>query len=65
VLHAAGWKYRKQKIAILAPSTLSGYIFGTKAKASINKWKKLLNSNISSTRPDNMVNFGLLTAEIC
>jgi len=24
-----------------------------------------LNSNISSTCPDNMVNFGLLTAEIC
>jgi len=27
--------------------------------------KKLLNNNISSTCPDNMVNFGLLTAEIC
>jgi len=27
--------------------------------------KKLLNSNISSTCPHNMVNFGLLTAEIC
>jgi len=27
--------------------------------------KKLLNSNISSTCPLNMVNFGLLTAEIC
>jgi len=27
--------------------------------------KKLLNSNTSSTCPDNMVNFGLLTAEIC
>ena len=27
--------------------------------------KNLLNINISSTRPDNMVNFGLLTAEIC
>jgi len=25
----------------------------------------LLNSNTSSTCPDNMVNFGLLTAEIC
>jgi len=27
--------------------------------------KNLLNSNTSSTGPDNMVNFGLLTAEIC
>jgi len=27
--------------------------------------KNFLNSNISSTCPDNMVNFGLLTAEIC
>jgi len=27
--------------------------------------KNLLNSNTSSTYPDNMVNFGLLTAEIC
>ena len=27
--------------------------------------KKLLNSNTYSTCPDNMVNFGLLTAEIC
>jgi len=43
-------------------TTLSGYIFGT--KAYINNRKKL-NSNTSSTCPDNMVNFGLLTAEIC
>jgi len=27
--------------------------------------KQLLNIDISSTRPRNMVNFGLLTAEIC
>jgi len=27
--------------------------------------KKLLNSNTSFTCPDNMVNFGLLTADIC
>jgi len=27
--------------------------------------KKLLNSNTSCTYPDNMVNFGPLTAEIC
>jgi len=27
--------------------------------------KQMLNSSTSSTCPDNMVNFGLLTAEIC
>jgi len=43
-------------------TTLSGYIFGT--KASIDNRKKLLNINTSSTCPYNMVNFGLLTAEI-
>jgi len=32
VLHVARWKYRMQKIAILAPShNFVGYIFGTKA----------------------------------
>jgi len=44
-------------------TTLSGYIFGT--KACIDNRKNLLNSNTSSACPDNMVNFGLLTAEIC
>jgi len=42
---------------------LSGYIFATKAR--IDHWKKnLLSSNISSTCPHNMVNFGPLVAEI-
>ena len=45
------------------PTTLSGYIFAT--KACIDKRKKnLLSSNISSTCPHNMVNFGPLAAEI-
>jgi len=44
-------------------TTLSGYIFGTKACID-NRKKNLLNSNTSSTCPDNIVNFGLLTAEI-
>ena len=44
-------------------TTLSGYIFGTKACVD-NRKKNLLNSNTSSTCPDNVVNFGLLTAEI-
>jgi len=41
---------------------LSGYIFTT--KACIDNRKKLLNSNISSTCPHYVVNFGPLTAEI-
>jgi len=69
VLHAALWKCRTQKIAKNLPSgdhrtTLSGYIFGNKALLTIGKMN-LLNSNISSTCPRNMVNFGPLAAEIC
>jgi len=45
-------------------TTLSGYIFGTKACID-NRKKNLLNTDTSSTCPDNKVNFGLLTAEIC
>ena len=45
-------------------TNLSGYIFGTKACID-NRKKNSLNSNTSATCPDNMVNFGLLTAEIC
>jgi len=67
VLHAARWKYRKQKIAKHSQSahhrtTLLGYIFAT--KACINNWKKLLNTNISPTCSHNMANFGPLVAEI-
>jgi len=43
-------------------TNLSGYIFAT--KAPIDNRKKLLTSNISSTCPHNMVNFGPLAAEI-
>jgi len=54
------------KLAILAPSlnfvTLSGCIFA--AKACIDNRKNLLNIDISSTLPHNMMNIGLLTAEI-
>jgi len=45
-------------------TSLSGYIFGTKACID-NRKKNLLNSNTSSTCPDNMANLGLLKAEIC
>jgi len=44
-------------------TTLSGCIFGTKACID-NRKKNLLNSNTSSACPDNMVNVGLLKAEI-
>jgi len=43
-------------------TTLSGYIFATKAR--IDNRKNLLNSNISSRCPHNMVNFGPLAAVI-
>ena len=42
---------------------MSGYIFATKARID-NLKKNLLSSDMSSTRPHNMVNFGLITAEI-
>jgi len=45
-------------------TNLSGYIFATKAYID-NTGKNLLNSNTSSTCTDNIVNFGVLTAEIC
>jgi len=68
--HAArvSLKYRTQKNRQKSPSghhrtTLSGYIFATKACID-NRKKILLNSNISSTCPDNMVNLGPLAAEI-
>jgi len=51
VLHAARWKCRPQKIAICAPS----YNF-----VSIDNRKKYISSRCSH----NIVNFGLLTAEI-
>jgi len=44
-------------------TNLSGYIFATKAR--IDNRKNLLNSNVSSTCPHNMVNFSPLAAEIC
>jgi len=57
-----------QKLAKKSPSahhrtTLSGYIFATKARID-NQKKNWLSSNTSSTWPHNMVNFGPLAAEI-
>ena len=44
-------------------TNLSGYIFATKARID-NRKKNFLGSNTSSTCPQNMANFGPLTAEI-
>ena len=44
-------------------TTLSGYIFAIKARID-NRKNNLLSSNISSTCPHNMVNFGPIMAEI-
>jgi len=68
VLRMACLKCRTQKIAKNLPSghhhtTLSGYIFATKARID-NQKKNLLSSRISSTCPHNMVNFGPLASEI-
>ena len=62
-------KMQDQKIAKNSPSghhrtTLSGYIFATKACIN-NRKKNWLNSNVAPTCPHNMVNFGPLAAEIC
>jgi len=65
VVYAARWKYRTQKSQFWNHrTTLSGCIFAAKTFIN-NRRKNLLNSNTSSTCPYNMVNFGLLTAEIC
>jgi len=57
-----------QKIAKNLPSahhctTLSGYIFATKARID-NQKKNLLSSNISFTCPYNIANFRSVTAEM-
>jgi len=68
VLHAARRNTGHKKIAKDSPSghhrtTLSGCIFATKARIN-NRKKNSLSSNISSTCPHHMVNFGPL-AGIC
>jgi len=68
VLHAARWKCRTQKSRQKSPSehhrtTLSSYIFATKARID-NRKKNLLSSNMSSRCFHNVVNFGPLTAKI-
>ena len=61
---AARWKCRTQKIAIRAPSHNFVWLYlrnwGTYRQSETN----LLSTNISSTCPHSMVNFGPLAAEI-
>ena len=54
---------RKKSASVHHCTTLSGYTFATKARID-NRKKNLLSSNMSSTCPHNMVNFGPLVAEI-
>jgi len=65
--HAARCESRTQKTRQKSPSghhrtTLSGYIFAT--KAHIDNRKNLLSSSMSSRYPHNMMKIGPLTAEI-
>jgi len=67
VVHAAGWKYRMEKVVKNSLSahhctTFSGYIFAT--KAHVDNRKKLWSSNISPTCPHSMVKLSPLAAEI-
>jgi len=55
-------KSRKKSPSGHHRTTLSGYIFATKAR--IDNHKNLLSSNMSSRCPHNKVNFGPLAAEI-
>jgi len=68
VLRAARWKYMTQKIAKQSPSghhrtTLSGYILATKARID-NRKKIVKQQYLLHMSPNNIVNFGPLTAEI-
>jgi len=56
---------QRKKITILPPSHNFVVLYLQKQGMCQQSEKKLLNSNTSSTCPDNMVNFGLLTTEIC
>jgi len=69
VLHAARWKYtgRKNDAKNRHLGTIAQLCWAVSSQlrhiSTIGE-KNLLSSNISSTRPRNMMNFGPLTAEI-
>jgi len=64
VLHAARWKYRTQKITILAPSDNFVRLYLRSWGMYWQSGKNLLNVDTCSTCPHNMVNFSLLTIKI-
>jgi len=68
LLHAARWKYRRQKsrqkVAIWAPSPNFVGLYLRNEGMYRQLEKNLLSSNMSSTCPHNMVNFGPLAADI-
>ena len=64
-LHAARCKYRTQKNRHLGTIAQLCWAISSQLRHAWTIGKNLLSSNTSSTYPDNMVNFGLLTAEIC
>ena len=64
VVHTAHCKYKMQKMpSAHHRTTLSGYIFATKACID-NRKKNSLSSNVSSRCPHNMVNFSLVATNI-
>jgi len=68
VLHAARWQYRTQKLRKNRHlRTIAQFCraISSQIRYISTIGKTLLNSNISSTSPHNMINVGLLTAEIC
>ena len=67
VLHAVRWKYRTQNIAKnrhLGTIAQICWAISSQLRHVSTTRKKSSNSNISSICPDNMANFGPLTAEI-
>ena len=64
MLHAARWKYRTQKNCHFGAIAQLCWAISSELGHVSTIGKNLLNSSTSSTFPDNMVNFGLLTAEI-
>ena len=67
VLLEVRWKYSTQKIAKTSPSAWapSHHRAISSQLRRVSTIGKNLSSNISSTRPHNMVNLGPLAAEIC
>jgi len=63
-MRLAGNAGRKQSPSAHHRTTLSGYIFATKARIDNLKKKLVKHQYTSSTCPDNMVNFGPLATEI-